>query len=140
MQLGFPREAAATEAVEQHQRRGAGARLAPRETIAVHVDHSAHWLSLPCSEIFVNAVDISLGAIQNHAVTVDRDELVRQVRAMGPVLAERAVRYDREASFPFENFADFRRHGLLGLCIPTRHGGLGATYADYVRVSEEIGR
>jgi alkylation response protein AidB-like acyl-CoA dehydrogenase len=73
-------------------------------------------------------------------MTVDRDELVNRVRAMGPVLAERAVRYDREASFPFENFADFRRAGLLALCVPTEHGGLGATYADYIRISEEIGR
>ena len=74
------------------------------------------------------------------AMTVDRNELVSRVRAMGPVLAERAVRYDREASFPFENFADFRRQGLLAMCVPEPYGGLGATYADYVRVSEEIGR
>ena len=73
-------------------------------------------------------------------MTVDRDELVHRIRAMGPVLAKRAVRYDREASFPFENFADFRRAGLLALCVPAQHGGLGASYADYVRVSEEIGR
>jgi alkylation response protein AidB-like acyl-CoA dehydrogenase len=73
-------------------------------------------------------------------MTVDRDELVHRVRVMAPTLTERAVRYDREASFPFENFADFRREGLLALCVPTDHGGLGASYADYVRVSEEIGR
>lgn len=73
-------------------------------------------------------------------MTVDRDELVHRVRVMGPSLTERAVRYDREASFPFENFADFRREGLLALCVPAEHGGLGASYADYVRVSEEIGR
>jgi alkylation response protein AidB-like acyl-CoA dehydrogenase len=71
---------------------------------------------------------------------VDRDELVNRVRVLGPALAERAVRYDREASFPFENFADFHRDGLLAVCVPTAHGGLGASYADYVRVSEEIGR
>lgn len=73
-------------------------------------------------------------------MTVDRNELVHRVRALGPVLTERAVRYDREASFPFENFADFRRLGLLALCVPEKYGGIGATYADYVRVSEEIGR
>jgi len=66
--------------------------------------------------------------------------MVDLVRAMGPTIAERAVRYDREASFPFENFADFRANGLLGVCVPARFGGLGASYADYVRVSEEIGR
>ncbi|MGZ4738073.1 MAG: acyl-CoA dehydrogenase family protein [Ilumatobacteraceae bacterium] len=73
-------------------------------------------------------------------MTVDRNELVSRVRALAPVLTERAVRYDREASFPFENFADFRRRGLLAMCVPVRYGGLGASYADYVRVSEEIGR
>ena len=55
-------------------------------------------------------------------------------------MEERAVVYDREASFPWENFHDFRERGLLGLCIPESHGGLGASFADYVRVSEEIGR
>ncbi len=73
-------------------------------------------------------------------MTVDRNELVQRVRDMGPVLAERAVRYDREASFPYENFADFCDNGLLAICVPAAYGGLGATYADYVRVSEEIGR
>jgi len=69
-----------------------------------------------------------------------RQELVEAVRRLGPAFAERAVRHDREASFPFEDFADLREAGLLGLCVPVAHGGLGATYADYVRVSEEIGR
>jgi alkylation response protein AidB-like acyl-CoA dehydrogenase len=69
-----------------------------------------------------------------------RDGLVGRVRSLGPVIRERAVRYDREASFPTENFADFRDVGLLAVCIPQRYGGLGATYADYVRVSEEVGR
>jgi alkylation response protein AidB-like acyl-CoA dehydrogenase len=73
-------------------------------------------------------------------MTVDRSELVSRVRAMAAVLTERAVRYDREASFPFENFADFHRVGLLAVCVPARYGGLGASYGDYVRVSEEIGR
>ena len=69
-----------------------------------------------------------------------RDDMVGLVRAMGPVMKERAVVYDRQASFPFENFADFRANGLLGVSVPARFGGLGASYADYVRVSEEVGR
>ena len=69
-----------------------------------------------------------------------REELVALVADLGPVMEERAVVYDREASFPWENFHDFRERGLLGLCIPESHGGLGASFADYVRVSEEIGR
>jgi alkylation response protein AidB-like acyl-CoA dehydrogenase len=74
------------------------------------------------------------------STAVDRDELVARVRALGPVFAERAVRYDREASFPFENFADLRDLGYLALCVPARYGGLGASFADYARVSAEIGR
>ena len=70
----------------------------------------------------------------------ERARAVDLVRAMGPTMEERAVRYDRQASFPFENFADFRDNGLLGVSIPTAHGGMGAGYADYVRVSEEVGR
>ena len=69
-----------------------------------------------------------------------REELVERVRTLAPTLRERAVVYDREARFPAENFADFRANGLLGMCVPKKYGGGGATYADYVRVSEEIGR
>jgi alkylation response protein AidB-like acyl-CoA dehydrogenase len=54
--------------------------------------------------------------------------------------APRAERYDREASFPFENYADLRDVGLLGLCVPKRHGGMGADFETYCRVSAEMGR
>ena len=69
-----------------------------------------------------------------------RDEMVGLVRSMAPAIRERAVVSDLQASFPQENFDDFRRNGLLGVSVPTGYGGLGATYSDYVRVSEEIGR
>lgn len=69
-----------------------------------------------------------------------RDEMVARVRELGPAFTERAVRYDLEASFPWENFADLKEAGLLALCVPREYGGLGATYADYARVSAEIGR
>jgi alkylation response protein AidB-like acyl-CoA dehydrogenase len=69
-----------------------------------------------------------------------REALVALVRSIAPEMRERAVRYDLQASFPFENFADFRRLGLLAVCVPREHGGFGATYADYIRVSEEVGR
>lgn len=69
-----------------------------------------------------------------------RDEMVGLVRAMEQDIKDRAVTHDLQASFPQDNFDDFRRNGLMGVCVPTRYGGLGATYSDYVRVSEEIGR
>lgn len=54
--------------------------------------------------------------------------------------APRAAQNDLDATFPFENYADLRALGLLGLCIPERFGGMGATYAQYALVAAEIGR
>ncbi|HMN84008.1 MAG TPA: acyl-CoA dehydrogenase [Burkholderiaceae bacterium] len=54
--------------------------------------------------------------------------------------APRAARYDREASFPFENYEDLREAGLLRLCVPKEHGGLGADYPTYMMLAAEIGR
>lgn len=54
--------------------------------------------------------------------------------------APRAGRYDAEARFPFENFDDLREAGLLALCIPESHGGLGADLFSYALVSATLGR
>jgi alkylation response protein AidB-like acyl-CoA dehydrogenase len=66
--------------------------------------------------------------------------LVARVAELGPAFAERAPIYDRDASFPYENYADLHRIGFLALAIPKRYGGLGADFATYALVSEEIGR
>src|SRR5437764_4883886 len=52
--------------------------------------------------------------------------------------APRADRHDRDASFPFDDYADLRAEGLLGLCVPERYGGLGADYETYCLVSEQL--
>jgi alkylation response protein AidB-like acyl-CoA dehydrogenase len=62
-------------------------------------------------------------------------ELVGRVAVLGPTFAERAERYDREASFPYENYDDLRAAGLLALCVPTEHGGLGADFVTYALVA-----
>ncbi len=54
--------------------------------------------------------------------------------------APRAAHHDAEASFPFENYADLRDHGLLALCVPEAFGGRGADYQTYCLVAAEIGR
>lgn len=66
--------------------------------------------------------------------------LVDQVAALGPRFAERAVQHDRDASFPAENYQDLRQGGLLGICVPEAHGGLGADFASYMLVAAELGR
>jgi len=35
--------------------------------------------------------------------------------------APRADRHDRDASFPFDDYADLRNEGFLGLCVPERY-------------------
>lgn len=56
-----------------------------------------------------------------------------------PRLRERAADHDRDGRFPEADFADLRDAGLLGLMTPTRLGGLGASFADYVEVAMTLG-
>src|SRR5262249_35119540 len=50
-----------------------------------------------------------------------------------------APRADRpDASFPFDDYADIRAEGLLGLCVPERYDGLGADYETYCLVAEQL--
>ena len=75
------------------------------------------------------------------ALTAQQRELIDLAARLGrDHFAPRAARWDREASFPFDNFADLRNAGLLGICVPRAHGGLGADFATYVMVAAEIGR
>lgn len=74
------------------------------------------------------------------SLTPRQRELIALAASLGPKFAERAPQYDREASFPFENYEDLRRSGLLALCVPAAYGGLDADFETYVMVSAELGR
>jgi alkylation response protein AidB-like acyl-CoA dehydrogenase len=69
-------------------------------------------------------------------------ELVRELTR--GKFAPRATKYDAEAGFPYENFADLRTHGILGLCVPTEYGGMGCGIGGRVStlylVLEEIAK
>jgi alkylation response protein AidB-like acyl-CoA dehydrogenase len=54
--------------------------------------------------------------------------------------APRAEKYDREASFPHDDFHDLREAGLLALCVPRRYGGMGAGFETYCLVAEQLAR
>lgn len=74
-------------------------------------------------------------------LTAQQRELIDLAATLGRErFAPRAARHDREASFPFENYADLRDAGLLAICVPREHGGHGADFATYVMVAAEIGR
>jgi len=76
-----------------------------------------------------------------NVLTDQQRELIELAATLGrEKFAPRAAKYDREATFPFENYADLRENGLLKICVPREHGGLGADFATYVMVAAEIGR
>ncbi len=76
----------------------------------------------------------------NYPLTPKQAELVQVAESLGPQFAARAEKYDREASFPFENYAELRKAGLLGLCVPEKFGGRGADLRTYSIVSATLGK
>jgi alkylation response protein AidB-like acyl-CoA dehydrogenase len=77
---------------------------------------------------------------ENYALSDRQRHLIATAESLGPAFAERAARYDRDASFPFENYDDLRASGLLGLCVPEAFGGRGADFKTYSLVSATIGK
>ncbi|HEY6967363.1 MAG TPA: acyl-CoA dehydrogenase family protein, partial [Burkholderiales bacterium] len=69
-----------------------------------------------------------------------QEQLIALAESLGPAFAKRAAQYDRDASFPHENYADLKAAGLLGLCVPESFGGMGADLPTYALVSATIGK
>jgi len=77
----------------------------------------------------------------DYPLTDEQRSLLNRVRELGETrFAPRAAQLDRDAQFPFANYDDLRDAGLLALCVPKAHGGLGADYLTYGLVSAEMGR
>lgn len=80
-------------------------------------------------------------AVGDLAFTPQQRSLLSLANELGRTkFAPRAAEWDKTASFPFANYEDLRSAGLLALCVPQAHGGLGADYATYMMVAAEIGR
>ena len=74
-------------------------------------------------------------------LTPFQQELVDRARRLATErFAPRAAALDREAAFPFEDYDDLKEEGLLALCVPEAHGGLGADFETYCLVAEQIAR
>jgi alkylation response protein AidB-like acyl-CoA dehydrogenase len=68
-------------------------------------------------------------------------EITRLCRELGQTtFKERAFVYDAEAIFPTENYRDMHAAGLLSICVPSQHGGMGADYKTYMLAGAEVGR
>ena len=71
----------------------------------------------------------------------DETELIAAARRFGrQVLAPRAAKHDRDATFPIENFRDMHGEGLLSICVPKGDGGAGASFRTYCLAAAELGR
>lgn len=69
-----------------------------------------------------------------------RDIIERAARLSRERFAARAAKHDEESSFPYENYADLHREGLLPLTVPKEYGGVGADPIVYAHVLREIAR
>jgi len=80
-------------------------------------------------------------AVGDMAFTSKQRRLLTLAHELGrDKFAARAAQWDQTATFPFANYEDLREAGLLKLCVPESHGGLGADYATYMMLAAEIGR
>src|SRR5947207_14126935 len=77
-----------------------------------------------------------------HVLLTEDQELFRRTvrefaeREIAPVAAE----LDESERFPRENVKKMGELGLMGLTIPTEHGGAGAGPMEYALAMEEIAR
>ncbi|MDA8295029.1 MAG: acyl-CoA/acyl-ACP dehydrogenase [Actinomycetota bacterium] len=76
----------------------------------------------------------------NVAVLASPAEALEAAQRLAPGLAARAARHDADGEFPSQDFAELRDAGLLGLFVPRRLGGPGASFSDYAAVALELGR
>lgn len=85
------------------------------------------------------------GELMNcHAAFVTRDRLanpwLERMRDLAPSIAERAADWDRERTYCWSNVADLAGAGLMGMSIPRRFGGGGASFLQVAEVVEEAAR
>jgi alkylation response protein AidB-like acyl-CoA dehydrogenase len=57
-----------------------------------------------------------------------RTDWLAVARQLGPLFFDRAVAYDANDPFPFENYRELKEHGVFGAPVPLELGGGGASY------------
>jgi alkylation response protein AidB-like acyl-CoA dehydrogenase len=80
-------------------------------------------------------------ATPTHASDDEEAMILAAVRELvAERVAPRAAEIDRTEEFPSDIKDLFAQNDLLGIPIPTEYGGLGGTFATYVKVVEEIAK
>jgi len=78
--------------------------------------------------------------IQNDMFAATQNTYLDRMRALSPAIAERAGHWDRERQYPWQNIQELAQSGLMGMTIPERFGGGGATFLQCAQVVEEAAR
>jgi acyl-CoA dehydrogenase len=69
---------------------------------------------------------------------VTESDVADRVVKVLPVLRATAAEVDADAVFPERSMFALRQSGLLGLLVPSDHGGLGGDLADLVEVAQQL--
>lgn len=70
----------------------------------------------------------------------EQQVLVDKARRLAKEFAPRAARWDQSREYCWENVEALQQAGLMGMTIPKKYGGLGASYLTVVKVIEEIAK
>lgn len=85
-------------------------------------------------------VTLQNGVFPHYPRTERQAKFMAMADELATHAAERAPRYDRENSFPFETFDDLRRSGYLALTVPEEYGGYGANALEVALAQERFAR
>ncbi len=72
--------------------------------------------------------------------TEEQRQLMDVIDPLAKVFAQRAKAHDVQGSFPYENFEDLKKAGLLTLTIPKKYGGEEISLYTFLLLMERIGR
>ncbi len=72
------------------------------------------------------------------APRLSRHDAVATAARIANDMRTRAAGYDRDGTFPIEDFHQLREAGLLGLMVPQRLHGVGAGFADHAEVAMQL--
>lgn len=77
-------------------------------------------------------------SILDAAYTERQARFVTRAGELAERIAPRAAAYDRDNTFPFEDYQDLARAGYLALTVPEADGGSGANLGEFVRAQERL--
>jgi alkylation response protein AidB-like acyl-CoA dehydrogenase len=82
---------------------------------------------------------MSTDVAEKNGIAVNED-LIERCKQVSGGFKDRSAKYDREGSFPVENFQELKAADLLGIMVPTEFGGFGADFLTYTKAIEQIGK